>query len=129
MTKDISVEENSIQSDLASTSTFPNQLTKDGYYVGGHFNLVLNVGGLRAALSPDFGPFEDLFANTRQPAVTGYNASGYTLHSGFVEKNGIYHFHFDTFNPLYDLAGLLGHFAWDGVGGHIGHPCLDPAWN
>ena len=31
-------------------------------------------------------------------------------------------------NPKQDVVGMIGHLFGDVIGGHIGHPCLDPAW-
>jgi hypothetical protein len=70
--------------------------------IGAHFNLNIPESGLAAA-------------------------NGYTLHSQNGKITGDYSFHIDRFNPQ-DLVGIIGHGAYNCLGGLLGHPCLDPAW-
>jgi hypothetical protein len=104
------------------------------FYVGGHFNLDLTVAGLQQALGSDYSLFQAAFGGTfdgtRQSAVYGNAAQGnYTLHSKLHNKDGYFGFHFDTYNPLSNIPiGLIQHLFGDVIGGHIGTPCLDPAW-
>jgi hypothetical protein len=66
----------------------------------------------------------------RQAASTGLaGAYGYTLHSQDDKVPGLFSFHFDRYNRNSGLAGAIGHGGYDWIGGHLGHPCLDPAWH
>ncbi len=107
------------------------------YYVGGHFNLDISAAQIAGFSAADQQAFASDFAmgpgdGVRQPAATGLAAAlGYTLHSQVGNfAPGEYSFHFDTFNPYsgYGL-GAVGHGVIDVLGGHLGHPCLDPAWH
>ena len=106
------------------------------YYIGGHFNLDIPILQLiipGAFSQADVDKFDELFAGAglasdgvRQPAVTGQAlALGYFLHSqeGKPKDPSNYSFHFDRFD-----YGVV-HGVYDGLGGHLGHPCLDPAWH
>jgi hypothetical protein len=123
-----------VNSDVASEMTaIGGGTTASPYYIGGHFNLTISASQIAAFSTSDQQTFSaDFWGGTgdgvRQAATTGLaGADGYTLHShGGV--NAPYSFHFDRFNPQ-DLAGLVGHGVWDVLGGHLGHPCLDPAWH
>ena len=107
-------------------------------FVGGHFNLIIPTSQLTGifggASSPDYASFGAAFGGridgTRQPAVYGNAAQGnYTLHSKQHGNNssGSYSAHFDKYNPG-DVVGTIQHFFGDVFAGHIGSPCLDPAW-
>ena len=104
-------------------------------YIGGHFNLNLSDAQIAAFSVADQDTFSADFAGTgsdgvRQYASTGLAAAlGYTLHSQNGKIPDEYSFHFDRFNRNSGLAGAIGHGVWDWAGGHIGHPCLDPAWH
>ena len=103
-------------------------------YVGGHFNLILATPGILAALggleSKDYASFGNSFSGVRQDAVYGNAAEGnYPLHSRQNGGNsGYYNLHFDTYDPTKDVVGAIGHLFGDVFAGHIGTPCLDPAW-
>jgi RHS repeat-associated protein len=122
-----------INSDIASEIvSIGGGTTAKPYYIGGHFNLTISAIQIAAFSTSDQQTFSSDFwggtnDGTRQAASTGLAlAGGYTLHShGGV--NSPYSFHFDRFNPQ-DLVGLVGHGVYDVLGGHLGHPCLDPAW-
>jgi RHS repeat-associated protein len=104
-------------------------------YVGGHFNLYLSTSSLQTTLGSDFTNFQSIFGGsidgTRQPAVFGNPAqSNYTLHSKEIGNNSTFQFHFDKYNPFsFGTFGLVKHFFAEVLGGHIGTPCLDPAWS
>jgi RHS repeat-associated protein len=109
-------------------------------YRGGHFNLIIPVAQIRFLSAQDQITFNSDFTGgdvptpgdgVRQAASTGLAASGgYTLHSQYGKAGPTdYSFHFDRFNRNSGLAGAIGHGIWDWAGGHIGHPCLDPAWH
>ena len=122
-----------INSDIASEIvSIGGGTTAKPYYIGGHFNLTISAIQIAAFSTSDQQTFSSDFwggtnDGTRQAASTGLAlAGGYTIHShGGV--NSPYSFHFDRFNPQ-DLVGLVGHGVYDVLGGHLGHPCLDPAW-
>ncbi len=109
-------------------------------YIGGHFNLNITTAQFNAFDAQDQAAFVTDFAGTssdgvRQQATTGLAAAGgYWLHSQ-VGKNdpgitpGEYSFHFDRFNGQYAPSGTILHGVYDVLGGHLGHPCLDPAWH
>jgi len=103
-------------------------------YVGGHFNLVLPTQALQNALGSDFGIFNSLFGGThdgtRQDAVYGNAAQGnFTLHSkDQTRQYGSFTFHFDLYNGMNLPIGTIQHFYGDVFVGHLGTPCLDPAW-
>jgi hypothetical protein len=108
-------------------------VTPSGSYNGGHFNLRLPETTIRAAMgAANFDIFLAAFGGsldgTRQDTVYGTGAQGnYTLHS--KEADGWLNFHFDIYNPLSgNPINLVGHLFGDVIGGHIGSPCLDPAW-
>lgn len=108
--------------------------TASPYYIGGHFNLTISAAQIADFSTSDRQTFAlDFWGGSsdgiRQAASTGLAAAGnYWLHShGGV--NAPYSFHFDRFNPLWDVSGLVGHGVYDVLGGHLGHPCLDPAWH
>jgi RHS repeat-associated protein len=123
-----------INSDIASEmAAIGGGTTAKPYYIGGHFNLTISAIQIAAFSAIDQQTFSSDFwggtnDGTRQGASTGLAlAGGYTLHShGGV--NSPYSFHFDRFNPQ-DLVGFVGHGVYDVLGGHLGHPCLDPAWH
>lgn len=93
-------------------------------------NLILPTADLHGALGASaYVKFQDAFAgNVRQDAMYGNPYQG-ALHSKEETKSDrpFYRFHLDAFNPAADLVGLVGHFFYDVVGGHLG-TCLDPAW-
>jgi len=102
-------------------------------FVGGHFNLIIQTIDLTRTLGADYGAFSAVlggrFDGTRQPAVYGDAKQGdYTLHSHENRKKGYYNAHFDIYNPKRDVVSAIGHLFGDVFGGHLGSPCLDPAW-
>jgi hypothetical protein len=106
-------------------------------FVGGHFNLIIPTSQLTSAFSAaDFAVFSGLLGGyidgTRQPALYGNAAQGdYTLHSKQHGRgnSGYFNAHFDIFNWKTDVVGAIGHLFGDVFAGHMGSPCLDPAWN
>ena len=85
------------------------------------------MGDLTKKLSTaDFQNFQNAFSG----AVFGQrrDAGAVTMHSDLWGPQGVFDFHFNLFNPKQDLVGLIGHLFGDVIGGHIGQPCLDPAW-
>ncbi len=100
------------------------------FYVGGHFNLDLDQNAIGTTLGDDFGAFTGAFGGfidgTRQYANLA--EGNYTLHSK-QNVGGSFDFHFDIYNPLSgNPLDAIGHLFGDVIGGHIGSPCLDPAW-
>ncbi len=104
---------------------------------GGHFNLVLR--NLSFPIPQDAQNFQKALGGgwdgVRQDAVYGNPAQGnYTLHShGKLQSSGSlrmrnFNAHFDIYNPWKDVVGTIGHLFGDVIGGHLGKPCLDPAW-
>jgi hypothetical protein len=125
-----------INSDIGSEmAAIGGGTTSSPYYIGGHFNFDISDSQIAALSATDAAFFSSIFAGTtsdgvRQPASTGLAAAGnYTLHSHDDDTPNNYSFHFDRFNPLSDVSGLVGHGVYDVLGGHLGHPCLDPAWH
>jgi hypothetical protein len=125
----------------ADISTMGSGSNSSPLYIGGHFNLNLTPDQIaqfsdadQAAFASDFAP-NGAGDGVRQAAGTGLAAAmGYFLHSQ-VSKNdpgivaGEYSFHFDRFSGTNFPVGTAGHFFYDVLGGHLGHPCLDPAWH
>jgi RHS repeat-associated protein len=112
----------------------PPRIPPKQWFNGGHFNLVLMDAGLSGALQGAGEPeaFYEAFgkgtAGSHRDAVYGKAAVGhYTMHS-HGEPGAQYNFHFDMFNPLKDVVSTIGHLFGDVLGGHLGVPCLDPAW-
>ncbi len=78
-----------------------------------------------------FNQFAKIFGGyldgTRQDAVFGGAADhGYTLHS--KQQGRVFDYHFDIYNPTSGPVGLVKHFFVEVINGHVGSPCLDPAW-
>jgi RHS repeat-associated protein len=95
--------------------------------IGGHINLTIPVGELQDSLSnADYDKFQADFSG----AIFGQrrDAGAVTMHSDEWKKQQVFDFHFDLFNPKKDVIDLIGHLFGDVIGGHIGKPCLDPAW-
>ncbi len=84
-----SVIDGAIDSEWPAAST-PASAPSSSVYIGGHFDLNLNIAELRADLGGDFSEFQSDFNwagdGTRQQAITGSspNVTSYYLHS----KNG-----------------------------------------
>jgi hypothetical protein len=95
-----------------------------------HFHIPVHP----AVRFPQIASLGGWFDGTRIPAVYGNTAQGnYTLHSkrhhGKDGAPNYYGVHFDIFNPLSNIpVGSIQHLFGDVIGGHIGTPCLDPAW-
>jgi hypothetical protein len=135
-------EISNLTADIASTIISEDQQDQSAtgappsFYVGGHFNLDLSTAGLIQALGSGYSAFAAAFGGfvdgTRQAAVYGNAAQGnYTLHSKQYgnQTSGYYGVHFDRFNPLSNIPiGTIQHLFGDVIAGHIGTPCLDPAW-
>jgi hypothetical protein len=105
-------------------------------YVGGHFNLIMPTTQLMGLGRTAYQEFSSVLGGridgTRQQAVYGNAAQGnYTLHSKQHgnNSNGYFSAHFDIFNPWSDVVSAIGHLFGDVFAGHLGSPCLDPAWN
>jgi len=95
--------------------------------IGGHINLTLAVIAVQSSLSTnDYDKFQSAFSG----AAFGQRreAGAATMHSDLWKNQQLFDFHFDLFNPKKDVVGLVGHLFGDVIGGHIGTPCLDPAW-
>jgi hypothetical protein len=138
---------NDVSADVASelkfleTSVFAGKAPASPYYVGGHFNLNLTAAQIGAFCLADQQAFASDFATNgpgdgvRQAATTGLAATlGYSLHSQVGKRDpgvqaGTFSFHFDRYSGTSFPIGTLGHFDYDVIGGHVGHPCLDPAWH
>ena len=95
------------------------------------------TSALRGALGTGYSLFLSAFAvsvngdGVREDAIAGNDGQGTTLHSAEVDtgNSDYYHFHFDIFKgAITNPVGLIGHFLYDVVGGHLGTPCLDPVW-
>jgi RHS repeat-associated protein len=133
---DLQLLTSDINLDIASEmSAIGGGTTSSPYYIGGHFNLNIPDSQVAQFSTADQTAFASDFAGTssdgvRQAASTGLAATlGYTLHSQNGKIPGDYSFHFDRFNRNSGLAGAVGHGVYDWLGGHLGHPCLDPAWH
>ena len=134
---------NDITSDITSELlAIGSGTTSSPYYIGGHFNLNILAGQIADFTAKDQGLFRSDFAGTgppgsagvRRTAVTGLAAGIYTLHSQLQKPDpgilpGEYSFHFDRFNRNSIPVGTILHGVYDWIGGHLGHPCLDPAWH
>ena len=109
--------------------------TSSPFYIGGHFNLNLDDTQVLQFSVADQAIFNADFRGNnsdgvRQAGSTGLaGAYGYTLHSQDDKVPDLFSFHFDRYNRNSGLAGAIGHAGYDWIGGHLGHPCLDPAWH
>lgn len=136
---DLALLTSDINSDTASETwsliggALTNTPPSSPNYIGGHFNLNLTTQQISQFSASDQQAFASDFSGTssdgvRQDASTGLAAQlGFSLHSQLNKIPGDYSFHFDRFNPQ-DVIGIGGHAGWDVFRGHLGHPCLDPAW-
>jgi hypothetical protein len=118
-----------VNSELQTTATSP--LT---FYNGSHFNLDLNITSLEAALGAESAEFQSDFNGngdgTRQKTIVGTNPNvlNYYLHSkNDSSVSGQEDVHLDRWSG--QNATLPLHGVYDVLGGHLGHPCLDPAWH
>jgi hypothetical protein len=127
-----SVIDGAIDSEWPAAST-PASAPSSSVYIGGHFDLNLNIAELQADLGGDFSEFQSDFNwagdGTRQQAITGSspNVTSYYLHSknGKGVNAGDIDFHLDRWYGLNPL-----HWMYDvGYGTYGNHPCLDPAWH
>jgi hypothetical protein len=71
-----------------------------------------------------FQTYADIGSNMLEISQAGINGLSTSASSNLA--NVILEFHFDIYNPLSGLRGLVKHFYGDIV---LGKPCLDPAWN
>ena len=139
---DLQLLTDDIKSDIGSEAlAIGGGTTASPFYIGGHFNLNLTADQISQFSSTDQAIFARDFApdgqrdGIRQAASTGLAAAlGHSLHSQVGKQDpgilpGEYSFHFDRFNGKNFPIGTIGHGLYDVLGGHLGNPCLDPAWH